>query len=175
MASTLSRIDVSTGGTWKAARRDTSLWATEAVCITMEVQDVATLFRMRSWGWAHMWHTQISRDPRGYMSQDARVEAVLALDAAVDSLDSVQQAVWRAKPFQHVGADIVDESPTMWSKSDERCDICHAYAEGRTKLMTCSGCGVTKYCSKKCQKAGWKSGHKQMCAVLKQIVTSGTS
>ena len=136
---------------------------------------MATVYRMRHWGWAHMWHTQMSRDRHGYSSPDARVQAVLALDSAEDSLDSVEQAVWRAKPFRHVGADIVDESPTAWSKADERCDVCHAYGEGRAKLMTCSGCKVTKYCSKACQRAGWKAGHKQMCVMLKSIATSGTT
>ena len=32
------------------------------------------------------------------------------------------------------------------------------------KLLRCSGCDRVRYCSKQCQKAAWKAGHKQGCS-----------
>jgi hypothetical protein len=34
----------------------------------------------------------------------------------------------------------------------------------RVKLSTCGRCGVAVYCSKECQKADWKNGHKRICS-----------
>jgi len=40
--------------------------------------------------------------------------------------------------------------------------------EGDTvKLKACSGCGVTRYCSRECQIEHWKVGHKKVCKQLK--------
>ena len=42
---------------------------------------------------------------------------------------------------------------------------CQYHAESPSSpLMTCKGCGQTKYCSRECQKLDWKEGrHKQRC------------
>ena len=39
---------------------------------------------------------------------------------------------------------------------------CKVHSE---KLLKCAACGSVGYCSKECQKADWKAGHKQSCAV----------
>ncbi|TBU41820.1 hypothetical protein BD309DRAFT_867577 [Dichomitus squalens] len=38
---------------------------------------------------------------------------------------------------------------------------------GSLKLFRCSGCSVATYCSKECQKAHWRDGHKEACATYK--------
>jgi hypothetical protein len=46
------------------------------------------------------------------------------------------------------------------------CDHCgKAQSQGRgaAKLKACSGCKTVLYCSKECQKADWKGGHKAVC------------
>jgi len=35
-------------------------------------------------------------------------------------------------------------------------------------LKTCTGCKIAKYCSRKCQKAHWRAGHKKECKQLAQ-------
>ena len=34
------------------------------------------------------------------------------------------------------------------------------------KFRTCSRCDMTRYCSKECQRADWKAGHKSLCKQL---------
>ena len=46
------------------------------------------------------------------------------------------------------------------------CQIGETEAEGGG-LKTCSKCRLASYCSKQCQVAAWKGGHKQECAGLK--------
>eukprot|EP01084_Bolivina_argentea_P007232 13592_1 len=40
------------------------------------------------------------------------------------------------------------------------CDYCRVR---KIKLNGCKGCCDTYYCSKKCQKRGWKQGHRDRC------------
>jgi hypothetical protein len=47
------------------------------------------------------------------------------------------------------------------------------HIKGGEKLKTCSGCGGTKYCSKKCQTVHWKKGHNKMCKNLRERRTAG--
>ena len=57
-----------------------------------------------------------------------------------------------------------------------RCHIGHETFRLQTgrELLLCSGCKKAKYCSKECRRAGWKSGHKKMCKVLKAIAATAT-
>ena len=48
---------------------------------------------------------------------------------------------------------------------DSKCSYCNK--SGNVK--TCSGCKKTKYCSRVCQKADWKS-HKHRCDAHKQVL-----
>ena len=41
------------------------------------------------------------------------------------------------------------------------CNFCQSHSH--EKMMVCARCTVAKYCSRKCQKADWKSGHKAVC------------
>ena len=40
-------------------------------------------------------------------------------------------------------------------------------------LMRCTRCRRRTYCSKECQKAGWKGGHKQECERLREGAEAG--
>ena len=42
------------------------------------------------------------------------------------------------------------------------CASCHA-SEEDAKLMKCARCQMKWYCSRDCQKAHWKLGHKLYC------------
>ena len=42
----------------------------------------------------------------------------------------------------------------------------------KVKLSMCARCKAVAYCSKKCQKAAWKSGHKSVCAAPKAAPTT---
>ena len=122
-------------------------------------------YRLRPWGWAHQWHALLGRDHRGYSSTDARVDAVLHLDLAlrrcagdVLHLSGGDLHLW--------GLICEGDGPSSWSTLDcllgnsgyssggSCCDNCNSKVDTGSKLMTCAGCGVTKYCSKECQRAG---------------------
>ena len=47
-------------------------------------------------------------------------------------------------------------------KTDMKCGNCGAPA-----TLICGGCGDVAYCSTKCQKSAWKSGHKSACKAYK--------
>jgi hypothetical protein len=47
-------------------------------------------------------------------------------------------------------------------------DKCH-YCLKECKLLRCSQCKITKYCSKSCQKKDWKSSHRLQCIKFKPI------
>jgi hypothetical protein len=51
------------------------------------------------------------------------------------------------------------------------CDCCGKSREelGLATLMICTRCKMAYYCSKECQKAQWKDGHKQACRKPGQI------
>ncbi|KAF2088201.1 SET domain-containing protein [Saccharata proteae CBS 121410] len=65
------------------------------------------------------------------------------------------------------------DSPNM----DGNCAYCFSgsYASmfdpANFELKACTGCKITKYCSKKCQSRSWKHSHKFECPVLKDIGT----
>ncbi|BDA46608.1 hypothetical protein COCOBI_09-0600 [Coccomyxa sp. Obi] len=43
------------------------------------------------------------------------------------------------------------------------CFNCCRRSESNTVLLMCSGCKIARYCSRTCQKAHWKAGHKYYC------------
>jgi tetratricopeptide (TPR) repeat protein len=42
---------------------------------------------------------------------------------------------------------------------------CHHCRKAQPKLQICTGCNAANYCNSVCQKAAWKAGHKQECAM----------
>ncbi|CAG8434866.1 12890_t:CDS:2 [Ambispora gerdemannii] len=53
------------------------------------------------------------------------------------------------------------------TRKDENGEI---KEEKKNKLLICTGCTSTYYCSKECQKKDWKQGHKQQCGNSKQVL-----
>eukprot|EP00961_Rhodomonas_salina_P275856 3726581-Rhodomonas_salina.4 len=43
------------------------------------------------------------------------------------------------------------------------CSRCFVAETKTAKLLVCSRCRSSKYCSKECQTAAWKSGHSKAC------------
>lgn len=52
--------------------------------------------------------------------------------------------------------------PVQWMRSGlDRCAEC-----GKPNALACKGCKFLSYCSRDCQKEGWKRGHKEVCKHL---------
>jgi hypothetical protein len=46
------------------------------------------------------------------------------------------------------------------------CGFCESVEDSEHKLQACSRCRLVAYCSKACQVAHWKNGHKQACIAV---------
>ncbi|KLO11129.1 hypothetical protein SCHPADRAFT_486755 [Schizopora paradoxa] len=56
---------------------------------------------------------------------------------------------------------------------EKRCQMCKLIEENcENGLRKCAACAVAVYCSRECQKAGWKSGHRRECESLKGTAES---
>jgi MYND finger len=53
--------------------------------------------------------------------------------------------------------------PMQWCAA---CATPQAYMVVTTSAKWCSGCNCLRYCSKRCQAADWRAGHKRLCAAL---------
>lgn len=53
-------------------------------------------------------------------------------------------------------------------KFSRHCASCHA-SEDEKKLMKCARCQMKWYCSRECQKAHWKKGHKLYCVQVRGL------
>jgi TPR repeat protein len=60
------------------------------------------------------------------------------------------------------------KKPKMQKKdtSVKTCGFCEANEDSEHKLQTCSRCKLVVYCSKACQAAHWKNGHRQACVAV---------
>ena len=78
--------------------------------------------------------------------------AVGLADASKQSIDEFVAAGTRAMPdFRYQNR----------VSADGCCEQCQ---RKEIKLFNCSQCGAVRYCSKVCQKAHWKGGHREVCA-----------
>jgi hypothetical protein len=60
--------------------------------------------------------------------------------------------------------DVLGRRGSKYTATARGCATCAAREkEGGGKLLLCAACGVVAYCSKRCQAAHWKAGHKAMC------------
>ena len=51
----------------------------------------------------------------------------------------------------------------------QMCAKCELYKEHGSKYGQCTGCQITKYCSKKCQKQQWTK-HKSVCLQVGHLI-----
>ena len=49
---------------------------------------------------------------------------------------------------------------------DRVCSHCSTQASESNHLMTCARCKSAFYCSRNCQRAHWKAGHKKICVAF---------
>lgn len=61
------------------------------------------------------------------------------------------------------------------SKAKRICAFCEKRPDSGSSLRSCSCCKVTFYCSKDCQRAHWKAGHKDVCSESEVAPVSQTS
>jgi hypothetical protein len=60
--------------------------------------------------------------------------------------------------------DVLGKEGSKYTATSLGCANCDATdKEGGRKLLLCAVCGVAAYCSKRCQTAHWKAGHKAVC------------
>lgn len=90
------------------------------------------------------------------MSQED--EPVVMRASGLHNMEQIRQYIRE----QGISEDITPSIQVKWTKSNtpiRRCQYCFKTDE---KLSKCSGCKVVHYCSKECQKQGWKI-HKVYC------------
>ena len=117
-----------------------------------------------SWIWT--WHELMDGNNLDYDSPADRYHALLLTRDMLNSQNI---------PFEHVGT-LGLWSPSDWMKavSDDlaiTCSFCHSKLSPalETQTITCSGCGVAKYCSSNCQDADWTKEympHREACAAM---------
>lgn len=81
-----------------------------------------------------------------------------AAKSLVDVLDDIQSggASYLPKDMEAMIVAGTQSMPPRWC-----CVVCRAWTDAR-----CKGCGVSNYCNAECQRADWRSGHREACAVL---------
>ncbi|KAJ7145704.1 hypothetical protein C8R44DRAFT_1119 [Mycena epipterygia] len=77
------------------------------------------------------------------------------MPANSESYNSAKENIWKG-------------NVTVWHAWEPECDACGCPESSlkppaTDQLLSCSGCLVAKYCSKKCQKEDWSKGHKNQC------------
>ncbi|CAE7359142.1 unnamed protein product [Symbiodinium natans] len=118
-----------------------------------------------SWIW--IWHDLMDGKDLDYDSPADRYHALLLTRDILNSQNI---------PLEHVGT-IGLWSPSDWMKSvsDDlalTCSFCYSkiLPSLETQAITCSGCGVAKYCKSSCQDADWTKEympHREACAAMR--------
>ncbi|KAF9026478.1 hypothetical protein BDZ89DRAFT_1134778 [Hymenopellis radicata] len=69
---------------------------------------------------------------------------------------------WQAKE------DYIQAGPKDWCDNEP----CQMFASPELRLKEC-GCASSYYCSRTCQRAAWKDGHKEMCEARQKAIKEG--
>ncbi|KAG2433447.1 hypothetical protein HXX76_008504 [Chlamydomonas incerta] len=56
---------------------------------------------------------------------------------------------------------------TLRCCANPRCTNLAGRSDAELPLQACAGCGAVRYCSRACQTAHWRAGHKEACGALK--------
>lgn len=76
--------------------------------------------------------------------------------------------------FEGISIRTLIKSDVSWKLRLRVCFECHLKFKSETKLRKCSGCQITHYCSKKCQKKSWNfHGHNCQCKAFWCYLKSG--
>ena len=100
-------------------------------------------------------HLQIMSDPTG-TKRHAEVWAY----SRAPSVGMAEKKILIAQSFNH---------PIL--SCTAKCNNC---LRVQVDLKTCNGCLLARYCSKECQIAHWKKGHKEECHTVSHTVTKKT-
>ena len=108
-------------------------------------------------------------------SQPLRTEAVESSSSEDKDIAAAGELLPLTSASQAISHSSKDDSlqPVEASSDNpkaqlEQCTNCHALENADQQLKPCTKCQTTLYCSRDCQKAGWKY-HKKECPSLAQI------
>ncbi|KAE9398867.1 hypothetical protein BT96DRAFT_920483 [Gymnopus androsaceus JB14] len=112
------------------------------------------------------------------------VKAVKIIDELdMDEEDDGQWLLWSEKLYAvwcALALEVTQKSSRVarehfWDGgfSSKTCAFTKCTASSVSKPMACSLCGVSFYCSKDCQRADWKAGHKQKCQSIRSDHSAG--
>ena len=93
----------------------------------------------------------------------AEIAAIVAAASGLPAPSKAASTAASSAPTSKTPAPI-KKKPS--SSTDESCGHCGSAASSSLpggKLSKCARCGTVAYCSKDCQRAHWKAGHKQFC------------
>jgi hypothetical protein len=71
--------------------------------------------------------------------------------------------------------DYTEESEEDFTTQCDQCDYCRRQETDSCPLKFCMECYILSYCSKQCQTAYWKAGHKHRCKHLRELTQVSNS
>ena len=125
--------------------------------------------------WAVPYFEEMAKIPGDFRDPDKRLAAVLA---AAERANAQFPRIWNAA-FRWPGQNLVDpkKPPRKYAKEQRStskdgnvCSSCGKDPPPNSTLKLCEVCRVARYCNHTCQRAAWKSGHKQECLAFKREV-----
>jgi hypothetical protein len=70
---------------------------------------------------------------------------------------------------KQIPCSCLDENKKNAKQAPKKGRCCYCSSEGlKLELKKCSQCKSVQYCSKECQVADWRAGHKKECEIMKQ-------
>ncbi|KAF2137797.1 uncharacterized protein K452DRAFT_98503 [Aplosporella prunicola CBS 121167] len=96
------------------------------------------------------------------------------LDLSVGIRQETMSAV-RVIPFPLHRLLALSDTLQTRSEASKNSPACHTCQKESNDLLKCSRCGITWYCNKTCQQAGWRErGHKDECGLLRNDTVKET-
>ena len=101
----------------------------------------------------------------------ARIPSDVELDSMFDVISASKETIAMPEllkqPLEPQAFEVIEDEPfdpdDCFEDFGHTCMACNASpAEGK-KLLACQKCKKVRYCSRACQLAGWRQGHKESC------------